>query len=328
MKAVVIERDAAGGARPVLAEVAAAEPGAREVRVRIRAAGMNRADLGLKTGHSPGMTGTGADGIAGLEMAGEVLRCGSGVTRFRTGDRVMAMCCGAHAEQVCVDERLLMRVPDGMDWTHAATLPVALMTAHDALVTHGRLTPGNAVLVQAASSAVGIVAVQMAAALGAGVVIGTSTSPEKRERLASLGLRHALAGGDGLAAEVQALTQGRGVDVLIDHLGAQALAGNMACAALGGRIISVGRMTGTRTEIDMDLLSLKRLSLIGVTFRTRTADDVATLIERMGRDVWPMLAAGRIQLPLDRVFALADVGQAHAWMKARQQFGKVVLQPD
>lgn len=328
MRAVVIERDAGGAPRPVVRELPASDPGPREVLVRVHAAGMNRADLGLRTGHFRALPGAGSADIAGLELAGEVMRCGAEVTLARPGDRVMAMCGGAHAEQVCVDERLLMPVPERMEWAEAACYPAALMTAHDALVTNGRLAPGQHVMVQAASSAVGIAAVQIASALGAGIVVGTTTSPVKRLLLQQLGLQHALDGADpDLRDTLHRLTGGHGMDIVIDHLGAPALASNMGCAAIGGRIVSVGRMAGKSGDIDLDLLSLKRLSLIGVTFRTRTGDEVARLIAAMRRDVWPLLESGRIRMPLDKVFPLAEVADAHACMAARQQFGKVVLLP-
>ena len=326
MKAVVLGSDAAGKPVPVLEDLPTPQPAAREVRVRVHAAGMNRADLSLKVGHSPAMAGTGSERVLGLEMAGEVEACGREVTRWKPGDRVMGMALGAHAQRVCLDERLLMPVPDGMDWSHAATLPVALMTAHDALVTHGGLRPGSTVLVQAASAAVGIAAVQIAALLGAGLVIGTSTTQAKRERLQSLGLKHAVDSDPAtLPALVRDLTGGRGVDIVLDHLGGGALASNMAAVAIGGRIIGIGRMTGMKGEIDLDLLSLKRIALIGVTFRTRSCDEVDALIARMRTDLWPLL--DRIRMPLDATFALADVAQAHERMRAKQQFGKVVLQP-
>ena len=327
MRAVLIGRDDSGAPHPEVHDMAEAAPGPREVLVRVLAAGMNRADLSLKTGHFRAMTGSGPAGVAGLEMAGEVVGCGAEVQGFSRGDRVMAMCSSAHAEQVCVDERLLMRVPDGVDVLQAAAWPAALMTAHDALVTNGRLVRGNHVLVQAASSVVGIATVQLARLLGAAQVIGTSTSTEKWERLRALGVTVAAHNGTTLEAAIREATDGHGVDVVVDHLGAPALAENMASAAVGARIVSVGRMGGTMGEIDLDLLSLKRLSLIGVTFRTRTVDDVAALIARMLADVASLLQGGRFSMPIDKVFALEDVAQAHAWMKSRQQFGKVILQP-
>jgi NADPH2:quinone reductase len=327
MKAVLIACDDSGAPQPRLVEVTEASPGPREVLVRVLAAGMNRADLSLKTGHFRAITGSGPAGVAGLEMAGEVVGYGPEVRGFGLGDKVMAMCSGAHAERVCVDERLLMRVPAGVEAMQAAAWPAALMTAHDALVSNGRLARGDHVLVQAASSVVGIAAVQLARLLGAEQVIGTSTSADKWERLRALGATLAAHSGPTLEAAVREATRGHGVDVVVDHLGAPALAENMASAALGARIVSVGRMGGTAGAIDLDLLSLKRLSLIGVTFRTRTVDDVAALIARMLADVAPLLQDGRFSMPIDKVFALEDVAEAHAWMKSRQQFGKVILQP-
>jgi len=327
MRAVVIARDDSGAPHPQVRDVAEPAPGPREVLIRVLAAGMNRADLALKTGHFRAMAGSGPAGVAGLEMAGEVVGCGADVQGFSCGDRVMAMCSGAQAERVCVDERLLTRIPDGVDAVQAAAWPAALMTAHDALVTNGRLVRDDHVLVQAASSVVGIATVQLARLLGAVQVIGTSTSPDKWERLRALGVTLAAHSGPTLEAAIREATDGHGVDVVVDHLGAPALAENMACAAVGGRIVSVGRMGGTAGALDLDLLSLKRLSLIGVTFRTRTIDDVAALIARMLADVAPLLQGGRFSMPIDKVFALEEVAQAHAWMKSRHQFGKVILQP-
>ena len=327
MRAVVIARDDSGTPSPRVHNVPEAVPGPREVLVRVIAAGMNRADLSLKTGHFRAITGSGPAEVAGLEMAGEVVDCGADVQGFSRGDRVMAMCSGAQAERVCVDERLLIRVPASVDAMQAAAWPAALMTAHDALVTNGHLARGDHVLVQAASSVVGIAAVQLARLLGADQVIGTSTSTDKWERLRALGVTLAVHNGPTLEAAVREATYGHGVDVLIDHLGAPSLAENMASAAIGARIVSVGRMGGTAGAIDLDLLSLKRLSLVGVTFRTRTIDDVAALISRMLADVAPLLQGGRLHMPIDKVFALEDVAQAHAWMRSRQQFGKVILQP-
>jgi NADPH2:quinone reductase len=325
MKAVLIERGPGDAARPVLREIDTPAPGPREVLVRVHAAALNRADLALKTGHFRAGAGTGSERTAGLEMAGQVVACGPSVTRVVPGQRVMAMCAGAHAESVCVDERLLLTIPGDIDYVHAACLPVALMTAHDALVTNGRLRPGNNVFVQAASTAVGIAAVQIASVLGANVVIGTSNSSDKRKKLEAMGVI-ALAGDcDTLADEVRAHTEGRGVDVVIDHIGDGGLAIAMDAAAPGGRIISVGRMRGTRASIDLDLLSLKRLALIGVTFRTRDADDVAALIAAMQADLWAALRAGRISMPMDSEFTLFQIEDAHHRMRSGDVFGKVVL---
>ncbi|WP_219214325.1 zinc-binding dehydrogenase [Variovorax boronicumulans] len=326
MRAVLIAQDGQPLAQPQLREIDDPAVTGRQVLVQVRAAGMNRADLSLKTGHFRAVPSTVDPGVAGMEMAGEVLECGPDARSFKTGDRVMAMCAGAQAERVSLDERLLIPMPVGMSFVEAACLPAAMMTAHDALVTNGRFERGDNVLVQVASSAIGIAAIQMARLLGAREVIGTTSSPEKRVRLEALGLDHALLGGPDVGADVEGITSGHGADVVIDHLGAPALPDNMACAAIGARIVSVGRMGGLRGDIDMDLLSLKRLSLVGVTFRTRTIDDFALLIARMRADVEPLFSARTFTMPLDRVFALADVREAHERMRARQQFGKVVLE--
>lgn len=327
MKAVIIDSDVDGSAHLAICSVEDPVPSARQVLVRVHAAGMNRADLSMKLGHFRAMASSSAPRVAGMEMAGEVVGCGSDVREFRAGDRVMAMCSGAHAELVCVDERLLIPIPHGITFLQAATLPAALMTAHDALVTHGGFKSGHHVLIQAASSAVGLAASQLALALGAATVIGTTSSPDKHQRLLDLGLTYVCDDKSELESRVKEITGAHGVDVIVDHLGGSALGANMACAAIGARIVSVGRMAGLSGVVDLDLLSLKRLSLIGVTFRTRTEDDVANLIASMRADVEPLLIAGRITMPLDRVFQLDEVAAAHTRMRAMQQFGKVVLVP-
>lgn len=327
MRAVIIDSDVEGSARLKVCSVENPIPSARQVLVRVRAAGMNRADLSMKLGHFRAMASSSAPTIAGMEMAGEIVRCGTDVRGFRAGDRVMAMCSGAHAEQVCVDERLLIHIPHDITFHQAATLPAALMTAHNALVTHGGFNRGQHVLVQAASSAVGLAASQLALALGAATVIGTTSSSDKRQRLLDMGLTYVCDDESQLQGRVTEITGAHGADVIVDHLGGAALGANMACAAVGARIVSVGRMAGLSGVVDLDLLSLKRLSLIGVTFRTRTEDDVANLISSMRADVEPLLNAGRITMPLDRVFRLEDVAEAHSRMRAREQFGKVVLEP-
>jgi NADPH2:quinone reductase len=238
----------------------------------------------------------------------------------------MAMAARAYAEYVTVDYRLAIPVPPDWPWETAAASPVALMTAHDAVMTNGRMALGETVLVQAASTGVGIVAVQIAKLRGAAMVIGTSTSSAKIERIKVLGMDHGIdVTREDFATRVLELTGDHGADVIIDHVGAGALAGNMRCAAIRGRIINIGRMGGLKGEIDLDLLSLKRLHLIGVTFRTRSVEEISTLIKRLRDDIWADVLAGRVHQVLDRSFPLDEAAAALSYMKTNAHFGKIVL---
>jgi NADPH2:quinone reductase len=296
------------------------------VQVAVRAIGVNRADLSLNPGHFRKVGGGPTLPVAGLEMAGEVAATGHEVVGLKTGDRVMAMAARAYAEYATVDFRLAIAVPPGWSWEEAAASPVALMTAHDAVMTNGRMAPGDTVFIQGASTAVGITAVQIAKLRGAKAVIGTSTSAAKLERLKALGMDHGIdPKRQDFAARVLELTGDQGADVIIDHIGGSALPGNMRCAAILGRIVNVGRMGGLKGEIDLDLLSLKRLSLIGVTFRTRSIEEIAALIARMKDDLWADVFARRLRQVLDRAFPLDEAAAALAYMKSNVHFGKIVL---
>lgn len=327
MKAQVIVTGAEG---PRLAwqQVADLRPGPGELRVGVRAVGMNRADLLLRAGHYERIATRPPEPIAGLEAAGEVLAVGEGVTGFAVGDRVMGMPSGAYAEQVLLHHRLAMRVPPALSWAEAAALPVALFTAHDALVTQARLQPGETVLVQGAATGVGLVAIQIARLMGAGQVLGTSRSADKLARLARFGLDVAIdTAGGSFADRVLEATGGRGVDVILDFVGGSAAAGHLACAALAARWIQIGRVGGARAEIDLNELSRKRLQLIGVTFRTRDLDQFAAVVAAAGRDLGEAIAARRLVSPVDRTWPLEQAAEAQAFLRANAQLGKLVLLP-
>lgn len=324
MKAHVIED--AGGA-PVLRwrEVADPRPGPGELLLRVRAVGLNRADLLRRAGHYERIATRPEAPIAGLEAAGEVIALGDGVEGFAVGDRVMGMPSGAYAEQALLHHRLALKVPDALGWERAAALPVALFTAHDALVTAGAMRPGDAVLVQGATSGVGIVAVQAARALGASRVIGTTTSADKLGPLSALGVDSAVFARPGFADAVLQATGGVGVDVIVDLVGASAAAGHLACAAVGARWVQVGRVGGAKAEIDLNELSRKRIALVGVTFRTRDVDAFAQVVHRAWHDLGSAVLSGAVVSPVDRTWPLAQAAEAQAWLATNRQFGKVVL---
>ena len=302
------------------------QPKANEVLVKVRASGLNRADLAMASGHRHGSAG-GAGAIAGLEFAGEVAEIGAEVKNVRPGDRVMCSGAGGYAEYAVADWGRTSKIPaNNMSWEQAATLPVALQTMHDAVVTNGRLTKGEAVLIQGASSGVGIMGLQIARHMGARLVIGTSTNAERRARLAEFGADLAVDSGDaGWVDKVLAATDGKGVDLIVDQVSASVANQNLAATAILGRIVNVGRLGGSHGDFNFDLHALRRIDYIGVTFRTRSVEEVREIVRRMRADLWPALEQGKLHLPIDRSFPLAEAAAAHAHIRANKHFAKIVL---
>jgi len=302
------------------------EPKANEVLVRVRAAGLNRAELAVAAGHRHGTVG-GAGTIVGLEWSGEVAAVGAEVKGVKPGDRVMCSGSGGYAEYAVCDWGRVSLIPaNNMTFPQAATLPVALQTMHDALVSNGRLKSGECVLIQGASSGVGLMGLQIAKLKGARLVIGTSTSAERRARLKEFGADLALDSRDAEWPDAVAkATGGKGVDLIIDQISASVANQNMKAAAILGRIVNVGRLGGMKGEFDFDLHALKRLDYIGVTFRTRSLDEVRAIVRRMRDDLWDAVEAGKLHLPIDRTFPLEEAAAAQAHMRANAHFGKIVL---
>jgi NADPH2:quinone reductase len=307
-------------------EVEKPTPGPGQVLVRVRAAGLNRADLGVAAGRSHGRIG-GAGTVVGLEFAGEVEAVGSAVTAVKPGDRVMASGNGGYAEYAVADWGRVSPVPaNNMSWVQAATLPIALQTMHNALVTAGRLKAGEAVMIQGASSGVGLMGLQIAKLMGARIVIGTSTNAGRRARLAEFGADVAVdTAQPNWSEQVLAATGGKGVDLIVDQVSASVANENMKAATVLGRIVNVGRLGGTRGEFDFDLHALKRIDYIGVTFRTRSVEEVRDIVAAMRADLWPHVESGGLALPIDKTFPLDEAAAALAHMQANQHFGKIVL---
>lgn len=301
-------------------------PGPEEVLVRVRAATLNRADLGVAAGHAHGAIG-GPGTILGLDFAGEVAAVGSAVTSIRPGDRVTCSGAGGYAEYAVADMGRVMPVPDrNMSWEQAAALPVALGTMHDALVTNGRLAKGESVMILGASSGVGLMALQIAKFLGAATVVGTSTDPGRRARLAEFGADVAVDTKDaGWADQVLAATGGKGVNLVIDQISGATINAAMRATAITGRIVNVGRLGGARAEFDFDLHANRRIAYIGVTHRTRSRDEIRAEYAAMRRDLWDAVQEGRFGIPIDKIFPLEQAVEALAHMKANQHFGKIAL---
>lgn len=301
-------------------------PGPEEVLVRVRAATLNRADLGVAAGHAHGAMG-GPGTILGLDFAGEVAAVGSAVTGVKPGDRVTCSGAGGYAEYAVADMGRVLPVPDrNMSWEQAATLPVALGTMHDALVVNGRLTKGESVMILGASSGVGLMAMQIAKHLGAAVVVGTSTDAGRRARLGEFGADVAVDTRDaGWVDQVLAATGGKGVNLVIDQISGATINAAMRATAILGRIVNVGRLGGGRAEFDFDLHANRRISYIGVTHRTRSRDEIRAEYAAMKRDLWDAVQEGRFGIPIDKVFPLDQAVEALAHMKANRHFGKIAL---
>lgn len=327
MQAVIVVPEAEGK-KPTLEYVQVRDPVAApaELLVRVKAAGINRIDLARAHAHAAFDAGEPA--VAGLEFAGEVVAMGSEARGFLPGDRVMAMSRAAYAELACVDHRLALKIPASMSWDQAVAIITVFATAHDALVTHGGYTPGKSVLVQGVTSAVGIAVLQIAKAMGASTVLGVARSEGKAAKLTALGLDHFInAGQPDLVEQVKAITQQRGVDIVIDMVGKGTLSASLQCAALDARIVSVGRMGGNRDEIDLDMLQLKRVTLAGVSFRQRSLDDKIILFRRFWQDLLPLFESGRLSPLIESVYPLRDALIAQEFMALNQHLGKVILRP-
>jgi NADPH2:quinone reductase len=301
-------------------------PKPNEVLIRVRASSLNRADLLVALGHQHGSVG-GVGARLGLECAGEVEAVGSEVEGVKPGDRVMASAPGGFAEYVATDAGRVHRIPgNNMSYEQAACFPVALQTMHNAVVTAGRLKRGETMLMQGASAGVGLMGMQIGKLMGASLVIGTSTNADRRARLHEFGCDLALDSADpSWPDQAKNATGGKGVDLIVDLVSAPVANQNLEAASILGRIVNVGRLGGMKGEFDFDKHALKRIDYIGVTFRTRSAEEVREINRRMRADLWPAIEAGKLSLPIHKSYKLADIGEALALMRANRHFGKVVI---
>jgi NADPH:quinone reductase len=301
-------------------------PKPNEVLIRVRASTLNRADLIVASGHRHGAVG-GVGARIGLECAGEIEAIGSEVTGFRPGDRVMATAPGGIAEYAVTDFLRVHRIPaNNISYEQAACFPVALGTMHNAIVTAGRLKRGETLLMQGASAGVGLMGMQIAKLMGASLVMGTSTNVDRRGRLKDFGCDLAIDSSQPeWPDEAKKATGGKGVDVIVDLVSASVANQNLVAAAILGRIVNVGRLGGMKGEFDFDLHAAKRIDYIGVTFRTRTPEEIREINRLMRADLWPAVEAGTLHLPIYKTFPLAQVAEALSLMRANQHFGKIAI---
>jgi NADPH:quinone reductase len=266
---------------------------------------------------------------AGLELAGVVVAVGEGVTDHLVGLPVMGTTVGAFATYALMDHRLAIPVPSSLSWTDAAALPVALTTEHDALVTQAGFLAGQSVLVVGATSGIGMVAVQMAKALGASLVIGTTTSDSKMVAVRSAGAGLVLNTSTGnLAHAVLEATDGVGVDVVLDHVGGELFEQLPSATRMQGTIVNIGRLAGATTTLNLDTVAFRRIRIQGTTFSVRTTDERAAVAAALTPDVLPAVEDGRIRPIVDTVIPFDHAQDAADRLRANQAVGKLVLELD
>jgi len=327
MKAVTITKHGGIEGLEIREVETPARPTADRVRVRVRAAGLNRADVLQRLGHYPAPPGYPQD-IPGLEFAGEVEDVGEQAGLWKRGQRVFGITAGgAQAEYVVVPENHLAEIPANLDWAEAAAVPEVFITAHDALFSRAKLQTGETMLVHAAGSGVGTAAMQLARAAGA-QAFGTSRTAEKLERARLYGLRNSVVVNDDpqvFAAAVQEWTSGQGVNVIIDLVGAAYLEANLSALAQKGRLVLVGTTAGAKASLDFATVMRKRLTIVGTVLRARSSEEKATATRLFANHVVPLLADGMVRPVVDRVYKLGEVRDAHTRMQSNESFGKIVL---
>ena len=315
----------AGGAGPAEALTVSERPdpvaGPGQIRIRVRAAGVNRPDLLQRNGLYPPPPG--APDILGLEVAGEVDQVGPGAGRWAVGYRVCALLGGGgYADYAVVDARHALPVPDGLDFVQAAALPETVCTVFANVFEAGGLKAGETLLIHGATSGIGVTALQMARAAGARV-IATSRGAAKTGAARALGADLSL---DASAGDMTAAIRDfGGVDVVLDMLGADYAELNQAVLNPFGRWVVIATLTGAMAQIDLLKLMMKRIVLTGSTLRTRPADEKARLIAAVEATAWPWVASGALRPPVDAVFPLEQAAQAHRRLEDGAHVGKIVL---
>ena len=319
MKAISVDAD-----KLVWRDAPTPQPGTGEVLIRNYATAINRADLVQRRGGYPAPAG--ASQILGLECAGVVAEVGEGVTRYRVGDRVCALLAGGgYAQYVAVPAGQALRIPEGLTFEQAASLPEVYATAYLNLFMEASLQVGERVLLHAGASGVGTAGIQLCNAFGSPCFV-TAGNDDKIARCVALGAVNGTNRHSGSFRErIGEWTEGRGIDVILDPVGASYLADNLRLLATDGRLVIIGLMGGTKAELEIGLMMMKRLRIIGSTLRARSVAAKARVMDALAQRVWPHIVAGRIQPIIEAVFPIERAEEAHALIAGDQTFGKVVM---
>lgn len=323
MKAITIPEPGDASAL-VLADVPDPQPAAGEVRIRVAASGVNRADVMQRMGFYPPPPG--APSYPGLEVSGTVDALGDGVDGWSVGDEVCALLSGGgYAELVCVPAGQILPVPRGVRLVDAAALPEVVSTVWSNVFMTANLLPGQTFLVHGGSSGIGTMAIQLARELGARVAV-TAGSAEKLEACRQLGAEILVNYREqDFVEEVRSATGDAGVDVILDNMGAKYLSRNVDALAVNGRLVVIGLQGGTKAELDLGLMLRKRVAVIATSLRARPADEKAAIVAAVREHVWPLVEAGRVVPVVQGRHPLADAAAAHRELEASGHVGKILL---
>ena len=305
------------------------EPTSEQVLVKVKSCGLNRSDLLETQGQSFGHTG-GDTKIIGGEFAGEIVELGEGVEDLKVGDKVMCRGGSGWAEYAVANHKRAIKFnPEQISWEQAASIQGNLQTMHDAIVTNGKFISGQSVFIQGASSGVGIIGLQIAKALGASLVLGSSTNQNKLSKLSSYGADILIdTSKENWLDKVLEVTEGKGVDVLIDMLSGDFVNKNMEATKINGHLINIGRLAGMNGNFNYDLLAKRRLHYVGTTGRTRSVEENLDVARVANKDLWDHVVDGKIRHVIFKTFRLNEASDALNIMNENRHFGKLVLLPD
>ena len=299
-------------------------PKPHEILIKVAAAGVNRPDVLQRTGNYP--VPPGASDLPGLEVAGEVVSIGNSVKLWKPGDKVCALVHGGGYAEYCVTPEVqALPVPKGLSLVEAASLPETFFTVWGNVYDRGRLAPGESLLVQGGSSGIGVTAIQMAAATG-NRVFATAGSDEKCAACVRLGAERAINyRTQDFEKEILAATGGKGVNVILDMVGGDYVPKELKCLADDGRLVFIAFLRGPKTELDINALMRRRLTITGSTLRPRTVEFKGYLAKNLREKIWPLIEAGKIKPEIFKTFPLEQAAEAHRLMESSQHIGKLVL---
>ena len=305
------------------------EPTSEQVLVKVKSCGLNRSDLLETQGQSFGHTG-GETKIIGGEFAGEIVELGEGVEDLKVGDKVMCRGGSGWAEYAVANHKRAIKFDsEQISWEQAASIQGNLQTMHDAIVTNGKFISGQSVFIQGASSGVGIIGLQIAKALGASLILGSSTNQNKLSKLSSYGADILIdTSKENWLDEVLDVTEGKGVDVLIDMLSGDFVNKNMEATKINGHLINIGRLAGMNGNFNYDLHAKRRLHYVGTTGRTRSVEENLDVARVANKDLWNHVIDGKIRHVIFKTFRLNEASDALNIMNENRHFGKLVLLPD